>query len=105
MKPFPAVMRENWRSIAFSLHSQRPLDEKTLQYSLNKAMLDAWGEEGYTKANFSLAEFAGGKGMVRCDSRMVDEVLLALTLFTGTPEARAWVEVLKVSGTMKKARK
>ncbi|MBN3037291.1 MAG: hypothetical protein JW834_02505 [Candidatus Diapherotrites archaeon] len=100
MKPFPAVLREHKRYVAFRVHGV--LDEQAVKSALSQAVLGLIGESGFADANFSVVGYAGGEGVCRSTDLRLYDVIAALTLVSRIGEQPAWVEVLGVSGTIRK---
>lgn len=102
MKPYPPTLREKRRYIKFKVVGNK--GEKPVIDALNRAVLSLFGEDGYARANFSIIEYANGKGICRCTHNWLDNVLVTLAFIREIDKKPAKIEVLEVSGTLKKTR-
>jgi len=104
MKPFPPVLREKKRYIYLHIHSLASVNEKQVSQALSKAVLELLGVNSFSTANFSVIESSSKKAIVKTTHKSVEKVIAALTLLSAIEGKPAWVEVLAVSGTLKKLR-
>ena len=101
MKPLLPSMREKKRYVVFETIVDK-FEQKKVEAILNENCLKFMGEFGVSKSGFMLLNdsWKKNKGIIKIDPKHVDELKMALGLITG----KVIVNVLGVSGTLKKAK-
>lgn len=100
------TMKENWRYIAFELISEKTQKEQDVVKSVISSVLKLFGTTGASETNVWLIEFNAAKqnGLLRCSNKALQKVLAAVTTITKIDEKKTVMNVLGVSGTIKKAK-
>ena len=77
MKPFPPVMRERRRYIAFQVKAEKPVTKKEVEKSLWDNTFDYIGLLGAVESSFWLIDFdeETQKGVIRTTNKFTDKLL------------------------------
>lgn len=105
MKSLPPSMRGRKRYIAFRIIAERSVDEKMLWDAMTKNLISIFGEAFAAEAGLKLEEFNGKEGIVRCNLKALEKVMIALTLIDRIGDENVALLTLAVSGTIKSCRK
>lgn len=107
MKPYPPVLKEKRRYLAFKVHAKMRFTENQVKHSLNESLLTLLGEDGAAKSHFRIVEYDEStmSGIARSTHDMLDQVLFTLTLIKDVQGKNAWCEILGVSGTIEACKK
>ncbi|MCD6522320.1 MAG: hypothetical protein J7K68_01105 [Candidatus Diapherotrites archaeon] len=105
MKPFPPTLRERRRYILFRV-SPHEHEKKVVLDSITKTMINLFGEVNLARAGFSILQYDEGKGegIIKTNNRYVDDIIGCLSLLGRIGGEKARIDIISVSGTMKKAR-
>ncbi|RMF88830.1 MAG: ribonuclease P protein component 2 [Methanobacteriota archaeon] len=96
-------MRMKRRYIAFRIHSAGAVAKKDFVHALLDEMLAMFGERLTAEVGLWVLDFdeRRRRGFLTCSHRYVGEVIAAISLIHRLSGARASVEVLGVSGTIR----
>ncbi|MBD3261667.1 MAG: ribonuclease P [Candidatus Altiarchaeales archaeon] len=105
-KLLPKTLRERNRYIAFEVVSNQRPSRRDLVSSLWYYHLRLWGEYGASRSSLWLMDWDKEKarGIIKVNHKSVDDVRATLALTSKIDRDDALIHVLKVSGTLKKAR-
>lgn len=100
------TQKENWRYIAFEIISDASFNEKEVIKAVSSSILHLLGAVGASKTNFWLISYdqTSKKGLLRCSNKAQKEVIASITTITKIENTIAILNVLGVSGTIKKAK-
>ncbi len=106
MKPLLPSLKEKKRYIVFEIISEKKLSEKIVIDEINKKILSFLGELGIAKSGFVLLKdsIKKTKGIIRTNLKYQDEVKMALSLIKKIGNDKVIVNVVGVSGILKKAK-
>lgn len=105
MKPFPPVMRERRRYIAFQVKAEGKLTKKEVEKSLWDNTFDYIGLLGAVESSFWLINFdeKTQKGVIRTTNKFTDKILGTLAFAEKVSNKKAVFHIKGVTGTIKKA--
>jgi len=106
MKPFPQVMKENRRYLAFEIIGEEKFKKEHVAKALWSSVFSMIGSDGAASSSFWLIDFnkEKQKGIIRCSSEWVDIIRACLCFVTMVNNKKAFVHIIKTSGTIKKIR-
>jgi ribonuclease P/MRP protein subunit POP5 len=106
MKPLLPSLKEKKRYIVFEIISEKKLSEKIILDEIEKKILSFLGELGIAKSGFVLLKdmMKKNKGIIRTNLKYQDEVKMALSLIKNIGKEKVIVNVVGVSGILKKAK-
>lgn len=105
VKPVLPSLREKKRYIVYEVRSEQKLRFEEVKQELEKKMLQFLGELGYGKAGvIVLNEWQGNKGMIRTNTKSVDNVKTALALVENINDKKVLIKTVGVSGIINKAK-
>ena len=105
IKPVLPSLREKKRYIVYEIKSEKPLSFEEVKQELEKKMIQFLGELGYGKAGVRIMDlWEDNKGMIRTNTKFVDEVKTALALTERIGNQRVIIKSVGVSGILKKAK-
>lgn len=106
MKPFPSVMKEKHRYLYLQIVSEIKHDKKTIANALWNAVLENIGVFGAADTAFWVIDFDEERQQViaRCTPTGLDSVRASLTLLNRVNNKKALVHIIRVTGTIKKAK-
>lgn len=105
VKAMPSSLREKKRYIVFKVNEV--IERKSLEFLLNKQLLSFTGIKGFAEMNPKLIDFneRNGKGILRANLSRLNDAISSL-LMLKTIEGKAFqVQILSVSGTLRKPKK
>ena len=106
MKPILPTLKENKRYLLFRILSGSAVDKSPCRDAISKATFRFLGELGCARAGVAfLGETykpAEKTGIIRVNTKHVDDVKAALASIQNIGEQRATFEVIKVSGNVGK---
>ena len=106
MKPYPAAMREKRRYILFEVRSEKKPKASEVRRAVTDEVLSLIGSKGSAEAAYQFIDYDEKtmKGIIRVNNRGVDNAIQALTLVREISFNKALVHIIRVTGTVKKAR-
>ena len=104
MKPILPTLKEKKRYIVYEVVSDAKVSEKALEKEIMDNVSKFLGELGIAKSGFMLVETKENKGIVKTNVKYQDEVKMALSLIKNIGKEKAVINVIGVSGILKKAR-
>ena len=105
LKPIPLSMRGKKRYVSFQLLTERKLEEKEVSQAIWQTLLQLYGEVGTARMKPWLASFSGDKGVLRCALASVEEAKAGLLFLEKVGQTKVSPKILKVSGSVKGAKK
>lgn len=99
MKPLLPSLREKKRYIVYKIISDNKIEQKEAQEAIKQQCLKFMGELGYSKAGIQTID----PNMVRVNTKYLNETKMALGLIKDINHNKAIVDVIGVSGIIKKA--
>ncbi len=105
MKPYPAVMKEKRRHLLFKIVSETKHDSRSVNEALWSAVKSLYGAHGAAETGFNIEKFdeKTQTGILRCTNIGVDKIRAALALLQRVNNKKAYVHIIRVTGTIKKA--
>ncbi|MFQ6089075.1 MAG: Rpp14/Pop5 family protein [Candidatus Methanofastidiosia archaeon] len=98
----PPTEREKKRFIAFKIIGERKnFKKREVLLEVRRACLRLLGELGTSKTSLWLIDYKEGLGIVRCNTRSVDEVMCSLSTIIQLNKKNVRVEILGVFGTLR----
>ena len=106
LNPIPKAMREKKRYILFSVASDVSFDEASVVRAINNIILSIFGSFGASKINSKLLEWnrERGIGILKCERSSKNKAIVALQFIREINGAKASINVIAVSGTIKALR-
>ncbi len=106
LKPLPSTLRERSRYIVLELNGEGSYSKKEMSAVLWNTTLQFLGELGASKLNLWVIDWDRKKnrGIVKVTSSSLDDMVASIALIKDVNGKRVIPQVLKVSGTLKKAR-
>ena len=106
MKPILPSLKEKKRYVVFETISEKKLSKNIVEKTINEYVLKFLGELGVAKSGFIFIRdsYKENKGVVKTNVKNVDEVKMALSLIKKVGNEKAIVNVVGVSGILKKAK-
>ena len=105
MKPFPPVMRERRRYIAFQVNAEEKLSKKELEKALWDNTFEYIGLLGAVESSFWMISFdeKKQKGVIRTTNKFTDKILGTIAFVEKVSNKKAVFHIMGVTGTIKKA--
>jgi ribonuclease P/MRP protein subunit POP5 len=105
MKPYPAVMKEKRRHLTFRIVSESSHDSASINKALRKAIKSLLGDLGLAETGFLVERFDQKTqiGILRCNNLYTGKIRAALALLHEVNNKKAYVHIIRVTGTIKKA--
>ncbi|MBU4502942.1 MAG: hypothetical protein KKA79_10185 [Nanoarchaeota archaeon] len=98
-------MKEKKRYLIYEVKAEKTLEPREVKQVLEKKMLDFLGELGYGKAGIIIMdEFQDNRGIIRMQTKSLDNVKAALTLVKKIGDQKVIVKSVGVSGILNKAK-
>ncbi len=106
MKPFPQTMKENRRYLVFEVIGEQKFSKEEVSKALWKTMFSMIGTTGAAASGFWIIDFKEEeqKGMLRCNSEWLEFIRGVLCFLTEVNNKKAFIHIIRTSGTIKKAR-
>lgn len=106
LNPIPPVMRARNRYVVYEAICERPLRREDVGKAVWRETLTFLGELGASRSALRIVEFdeKKQKGIIKVDHKHVDEAKVALALVREINKKPVILNVLGVSGILKKAR-
>jgi len=102
-------MREKKRYIIFKIHSENKLNFTDIKNAIINSVLSWLGEEQTAKSSLQIIKNLWDEknqiGFLRCSPKYVDKIKFSLALIHQIGDAKVIFQVIRVSGTIKKALK
>lgn len=97
-------LRKN-RYIIFEIICKETFMFRDVLNAILNSMLSLYGEFGLSRINFSLLRYYSDKhfGIFRCDHLSVGKVIASITLIKSINNVEVIFNILKITGTLKKA--
>lgn len=105
IKPILPSLKEKKRYLIYEVKAEKTLNFRDVKPELNKKMLEFLGELGYGKAGIIIMdEFQNNKGIIRMQTKSLDNVKIALTMVKKIGDQKVIVKSVGVSGILNKAK-
>jgi ribonuclease P/MRP protein subunit POP5 len=95
------TQREKKRYILFELVSEETFKREEIVTGIWNSCLEFLGELGASRTSLWVHDFEDEEGIVSCNTRSVDEIIMCLSLVKEIETKRVTVRVKGVSGTIK----
>ena len=95
------TQREKKRYILFELVSEETFKREEIVTGIWNSCLEFLGELGASRTSLWVHDFEDEEGIVSCNTRSVDEIIMCLSLVREIEEKRVTIRVKGVSGTIK----
>ena len=105
MKPLLPSLREKKRYVVFEIVGNK-IDKKKAEKEINSNLLKFLGELNVSRANIRIIgdSWKNNKGVIRVKVKYLDELKMSLGLIKRLDNKNVIVNVIGVSGILKKAR-
>lgn len=105
MKPLLPSLREKKRYVVFEIIGNK-IDKKKAEKEINSNLLKFLGELGVSRANIKIIgdSWKNNKGIIRVKVKYLDELKMSLGLIKKLDNKKVIVNVIGVSGILKKAK-
>ncbi len=105
-KPIPPTLRQRNRYMVFKILSDSTYDRKQVVNAIWDNMLRLYGESGVSETSLWMMDWDEKKsrGIIKVNHKSVGLVRAGLTLVKEVNGKKALLQVLTISGTLKKAR-
>jgi len=102
----PKSMRQKNRYLVFKVHTKNNPHRRDVVKSIQKTHLHLYGEAGAGRHDQYVMDYNTDKkmGIVKCRHNYLGETRAALTLLHKIKNTDAFLEIQKITGTLKKAR-
>lgn len=97
-------MREKRRYVMFRVISEKPAAPEDVRRAVTNEILSYLGTKGCAEIGYQFMDYGGKEGIIRVNNTGVDRAIQALTLLKEISFNKAFVHIIKVTGTIKKAR-
>jgi ribonuclease P/MRP protein subunit POP5 len=106
LNPLPPSKRERNRYLVYALRSEKPVKGEDIGRAIWKTALDFLGELGVSKSSLRVVDFdeKKQKGIIKVNHNSVEEARMTLALVKEVNKHKVALNVLGVSGILKKAR-
>lgn len=105
----PPSMRRRKRYILFQLHTQHPVNFYDVKNVILNSIIKWIGESETARADIKIFQNFWSKknqrGIIKCYSKHVENIKLSLALVHQIGDEKAFFQILRVSGTLKKLKK
>ncbi|KYK33650.1 MAG: ribonuclease P protein component 2 [Theionarchaea archaeon] len=95
------TQREKRRYILFELVCEETFKREEIVTGIWNSCLEFLGELGASRTSLWVHEYENKKGIVSCNTRSVDEIIMCLSLVHEIENRKAHIQVKGVSGTIK----
>jgi len=105
--PIDLKVRERYIAFKVKIEGDVKIDKKTVAKAIWKAALDVLGEVWAGSLDLWIMEYneGTGVGILKCNSKSVEEVKAVMAFVDSVSERRAVIYPLYVSGTLKKLKR
>lgn len=105
-KPFPPTLKEKNRYLVIKVHSTRKFSKDNIIRALWDNAFENIGAFDISKSSFWLMDFDKDKqkGILRTNNKKEQKVRASITLLQRIKNEKAFISIIKESGTLKKAR-
>lgn len=106
LKPIRPSLKEKKRYIVFEVHSDYDISPEKLIDAVNKSCLEFMGLLHFGKSGIILLrnQFSKNTGIIKVNNKYVDYVKASLQLISEIDDKKVNIDVIGVSGILKKAR-
>lgn len=107
MKPLPPTLREKRRYIIFQIKSSKKFTKKQVEKAVTKIVLDSIGLFGAVDSSYWLVKFDEKKqvGILRTTNKFLELIFASFGFLTEINGSEVAINLLKTTGTIKKAEK
>ncbi len=109
MKLLLPSLRERKRYVSFQIISESPIEYSDLEAGIWNTILDFLGEYGVSKTSLWLMKDNWSRdkqtGIISCNHKSVKDILATLGLIDRLGDDRITFKILKISGTIKGAKR
>ena len=104
MKPLLPTLKENPRYILFKIISRKDVKSEAVKREIMFECKKYLGELGISKANLKFIKYNSkdNSGIIKTNSKMLEETKMSLLLIQKLNKIKAKIEIIKVSGMIKK---
>tara|TARA_B100000029_G_C17475607_1_gene923635 strand:+ start:690 stop:1010 length:321 start_codon:yes stop_codon:yes gene_type:complete len=104
MKALLPTLKENPRYILFKLISRKDIKSEDVKREIMFECKKYLGELGISKANLKFIRYNSNEksGIIKTNSKMLEETKMSLLLIQKLSKIKAKIEIIKVSGMIKK---
>lgn len=95
------TQRDKKRYIMFELTSEESFKREEIVTGIWNSCLEFLGELGASRTSLWVHEYENNEGIVSCNTRSVDEIIMCLSLIHHIESTRVQLRVKGVSGTIK----
>ncbi len=95
------TQREKRRYILFELTGEETFKREEIVTAIWNSCLEFLGELGASRTSLWVHEYGNRKGIVSCNTRSVDEIIMCLSLVREIENKSAHIRVNGVSGTIR----
>ena len=95
------TQREKRRYIMFELASEESFKREEIVTGIWDSCLEFLGELGASRTSLWVHEYEDNEGIVSCNTRSVDKIIVCLSLIKEIDEKAARIKIKGVSGTIK----
>ena len=106
LNPLPPAKRERNRYLVYSVTSEKPVKSEDIGREIWKTALDFLGELGVSRSSLRVVDFdeKKQKGIIKVNHMSVEEARMTLALVKEVNKQRVALQVVGVSGILKKAK-
>lgn len=106
LNPLPSSKRERNRYLVYEVLSDSPVKGEDMGKAIWKTALDFLGELGVSRSSLRVVDFDENKqkGVIKVNHLSVEEARMVLALIKEVNKSKVALNVLGVSGILKKAR-
>ncbi len=105
IKPVIPSLREKKRYLVYEIKTEKKIQLQEVKQEIEDKMLQFLGELGYGKAGIIiLNEWQDNKGMLKVNTKYLNNVKTALSLITSIEGQRVLIKSIGVSGILSKAK-
>ncbi|MCS7121482.1 MAG: ribonuclease P [Archaeoglobaceae archaeon] len=105
MRGLPPSLRSRKRYIAFKVVCEVEVDGKMIEKALEAKMAELFGDIALAESKISLEYFNDNKGILGCERKSFDKVLIALTFLTEINGFKVLPITVGASGNVRKCKK
>ena len=105
-KPLKPTLRERNRYIVYKIRADKPFTQEEVGKTIWSHSLRFLGELGVSQSGLRIVDFNQKKqaGIIKCTHTTVEQVRASLALISEISQTPAALDVVYVSGTIKKAK-
>ena len=106
MKPILPTLKEKKRYLVFEIISEDKISKDVAQKTIMSECLKFLGELGISRSGLMIVndQWSKNKGIIKTNNKYLDEVKLALSLIKKMDNKKIIVNIVGVSGILKKAK-